>query len=81
MRAQHVKTGLYRVGGVVLKISAAVAMVGLIIWLFAPDFWTSGKSAAVGALFALPAGLIVYGLRVRPRILRCAREPSAPLPE
>jgi hypothetical protein len=30
--------------------------------VFAPDSWTSGKSAAVGALFALPAGLIVYGL-------------------
>jgi hypothetical protein len=59
MRAQPVKTGLHRLGGVVLKISAAVAMVGLIIWVFAPDPWTSGKPAAVGALFALPAGLIV----------------------
>jgi hypothetical protein len=62
MRALHVETGLYRLGGVVLKIAAAVAMGGLVIWLFAPDSWTSGKSAAAGALFALPAGLIVYAL-------------------
>jgi hypothetical protein len=62
MRAQRVKTGLYRLGSVILKVSAAVAMVGLVIWLFAPDSWASGKSAAAGALFALPAGLIVYGL-------------------
>jgi hypothetical protein len=63
MCAQRIKTesGLHCLGGVVLKISTAVAMVGLIIWLFAPDSWASGKSA-VGALFALPAGLIVYGL-------------------
>jgi hypothetical protein len=53
---------LYRAGGVVLKVSAAVAMVGLVIWLFAPDSWTSGKSAAAGALFAFPVGLIVYAL-------------------
>jgi hypothetical protein len=62
MRAQRVKTGLHRLGSVILKVSAAVAMVGLIIWLFAPDSWASGKSAAVGALFALPAGLIVFAL-------------------
>jgi hypothetical protein len=63
MRAQPpVKAGLYRLGSVILKISAVVATAALIIWLFAPDSWASGKSAAVAALFALPAGLIVYGL-------------------
>jgi hypothetical protein len=62
MREQRVKMGLYRLGSIVLKLSAAVAMAGLMIWLFAPDSWTSGKSAAVGALFAFPVGLIVYGL-------------------
>jgi hypothetical protein len=62
MCALRLKTSLYRLGGIVLKISAAVAMVGLIIWLFAPDSWTGGKSAAAGALFAFPVGLIVYGL-------------------
>jgi hypothetical protein len=39
----------------------ALAVV-LLMNVFAHDSWTSGKSAAVGALFALPSGLIVYGL-------------------
>lgn len=62
MRAPHVKTGLRHLGDVVLKISVGVAMLGLVIWLFAPDSWSSGKSAAVVALFAMPAGFIFYGL-------------------
>jgi hypothetical protein len=70
MRAQLTKTDLHRLGDVVLKISVGVAMLGLAIWLFAPDSWFSGKSAAVVALFALPAGFALYGLtRLLGRIL------------
>jgi hypothetical protein len=50
------KPGLYRLGGLVLKLSVATAMVGLIVWLFAPDIWTSGKSSVASALVALPIG-------------------------
>jgi hypothetical protein len=56
------KTGLYRLGGLVLKLSVAAAMVGLVVWLFAPDLWTSGKSAAASALVALPIGLALFAL-------------------
>jgi hypothetical protein len=32
------------------------------IWLFAPDSWFSGKSAAAVALFAIPVELVLYWL-------------------
>ena len=37
-------------------------MLGLGIWLFAPDSWFSGKTAAAVALFVMPAGFIIYGV-------------------
>jgi hypothetical protein len=62
MRTQSTKTDLRRFGVIVLKISAGVAMMGVGIWLFAPDSWFSGKSAAAVALFAIPVGLVLYWL-------------------
>jgi hypothetical protein len=56
------KTSLHRVGDVALKISIGVAMLGLGIWLFAPDSWFSGKTAAAVALFVMPSGFIIYGV-------------------
>jgi hypothetical protein len=55
------KTSLLRVGDVALKTSIGAAMLGLAIWLFAPDTWFGGKTAATVALFVMPAGLIIYG--------------------
>lgn len=46
MRTQPTKTDLRRLGVIVLKISAGAAIVGVGIWLFAPDSWFSGKTAA-----------------------------------
>jgi hypothetical protein len=37
-------------------------MIGLGIWLFAPDAWVGGKSAAVVAFFGMPLGFALYGL-------------------
>jgi hypothetical protein len=62
MRTQPLKTNLGRLGVIVLKISAGVAMIGVGIWLFAPDSWFSGKTAAAIALFAIPVGLVLYWL-------------------
>jgi hypothetical protein len=62
MRTQPTKTDLRRLGVIVLNISAGAAMVGVGIWLFAPDTWFSGKTAAVVALFAIPVGLVLYWL-------------------
>ena len=59
--AMPTKTSLRRVGDIALKISIGAAMLGLAIWLFAPDSWFSGKTAATVALFVMPAGLIIYG--------------------
>jgi uncharacterized membrane protein len=56
------KDSLHRVGDMALKISIGAAMLGLGIWLFAPDSWFSGKTAAAIALFVMPFGFIVYGL-------------------
>jgi hypothetical protein len=56
------KTSLHRVGNVALKISIGLAMLGLGIWLFAPDSWFSGKTAATVSLFVMPAGFIIYGV-------------------
>ena len=61
MHAQRIKTGLRRLGDVVLKISIGAAMMGLGIWLFAPDAWVGGKSAAVVAFFGM-LGFALYGL-------------------
>ncbi len=36
-------------------------MMGMVIWLFAADSWSSGKTAATVAFCALPAGFIIYG--------------------
>jgi hypothetical protein len=40
------KASLHRVGDIALKISIGAAMLGLGIWLFAPDSWFSSKTAA-----------------------------------
>ena len=37
-------------------------MIGLGIWLFAPDAWVGGKSAAVVAFSGMPLGFALYGL-------------------
>jgi hypothetical protein len=62
MHAQRIKTGLRRLGDVVLKISIGAAMMGLGIWLFTPDAWVGGKSAAIVAFFGMPLGFALYGL-------------------
>ena len=62
MHAQRIKMALRRLGDVVLKISIGAAMMGLGIWLFAPDAWVGGKSAAVVAFFGMPLGFALYGL-------------------
>ena len=61
MRAQRIKTDFHRVGDVALRISIGLALIGVAIWLFAPDSWSSGKTAATVALSALPVGFIIYG--------------------
>jgi hypothetical protein len=53
---------MHRVGDIALKISIGAAMLGLGIWLFAPDSWLSGKTAAAVALFVMPLGFIIYGI-------------------
>ena len=58
----HTKTNLHRVGDVALKISVGLAMLGLGVWLFAPDSWFSGKTAAAIALLVMPCGFIIYGV-------------------
>ena len=35
---------------------------GLSIWLFAPDAWVGGKSAAIVAFLGMPLGFALYGL-------------------
>jgi hypothetical protein len=62
MHAQRIKTTLRRLGDVVLKISIGAAMMGLGIWLFAPDAWVGGKSAAIVAFLGMPLGFALYGL-------------------
>ena len=62
MHAQRSKRGLLRLGDVVLKISIGAAMMGLGIWLFAPDAWVGGKSAAIVAFLGIPLGFALYGL-------------------
>jgi hypothetical protein len=62
MRTQPPKTDLRRIGVIALKVSAGVAMIGVGIWLFAPDSWFSGKTAAAIALCAIPVGLAFYWL-------------------
>ena len=57
MHAQRIKTDLRRLGDVVQKISIGAAMMGLGIWLFAPDAWVGGKSAAIVAFFECLSGL------------------------
>ena len=56
------KASLHRVGDIALKMSIGAAMLGLGIWLFAPDSWFSGKTAAAVALFVMPCGFIIYGI-------------------
>jgi hypothetical protein len=56
------KDRLHRVGDIALKISIGAAMLGLGIWLFAPDSWFSGKTAAAVAFFVMPFGFIIYAI-------------------
>jgi len=58
----HTKVSLHRLGDIALKISIGAAMLGLGIWLFAPDSWFSGKTAAAVALFVMPVGFVIYGI-------------------
>ena len=62
MREQGIKMGLRGVGDVVIKVFVAAAMLGCVIWLFAPDTWFSGKLAAVVALLGIPTGFFLYAL-------------------